>query len=331
MPVPLSSDDDRPVCDRARRLNAATRRAGVEYREDVPAVRARAHKMPSPSCDPRTGQDKPTLPRPYLEQKRLPGPPRRQTGDPHAIERRTRRALPSERGEREVSVARPCGCLLRPRCSRASRGGNATDLLGFVAHASFPRGFGRAGSLCDRVGARGRLHALRLGRGHVAVGALRQPDGACCRHGDREQGKTGCHRPAPTRGVLCPLNCSDHRYKGFGRRSPSWRFVCRRSLCKVKVRAGEGGFRRAFPLEGLEEIRQRDVIRPEVLARRRCHDGVDEDELWTQRLRHVEGIVGSLVDGQEPGGTGCAMLELMETARMQANSWPRATSGWTFE
>jgi hypothetical protein len=117
--------------------------------------------------------------------------------------------------------------------------------------------------------------------------------------------------------------CSNAMYKRFGRRSGWWRWVCRGSLSK--------GFRRAFPLEALEEIRQRGVVRPEVLARRRCHDGVDEDELWTQRLRHVEGIVGSSVDGQEPGGNGCAILELMETARMQANSWPSATSGRTFE
>jgi hypothetical protein len=117
--------------------------------------------------------------------------------------------------------------------------------------------------------------------------------------------------------------CSNAMYKRFGRRSGWWRWVCRGSLSK--------GFRRAFPLEALEEIRQRGVVRPEVLARRRCHDGVDEDELWTQRLRHVEGIVGSSVDGQEPGGNGCTILELMETARMQANSWPSATSGRTFE
>jgi hypothetical protein len=94
----------------------------------------------------------------------------------------------------------------------------------------------------------------------------------------------------------------------------------------MDVRAGEGGFRRPFPLEAFEEIRQRSVVRGEDVARGRCQDGVDEDKLGTLWLRHVEGIVGLSVDGHGPAGTA-AMLKLMETACMHANSWPKATSG----
>jgi hypothetical protein len=93
----------------------------------------------------------------------------------------------------------------------------------------------------------------------------------------------------------------------------------------VDVRAGEGGFRRAFPLEAFEEIRQRSVVRGEDVARGRCQDGVDEDKLGTLWLRHVEGIVGLSVDGHGPAGTA-AMLKLMETACMHAKAWPKATS-----
>jgi hypothetical protein len=208
-----------------------------------------------------------------------------------------------------VSVARPSGRALRARCNRDSRGrsgsgGTPTDVPVFSADGWCAGRCGRIGSLADRMASRGRLHSENRGRGRVAATTLRHSPGADCHQSGGEHAKTGCHRPTPTRGILCSLNGSIQGCKGLWRRRDRWWWWWDRlgTLGKVeRLGAGVGGFRCAFPLEAFEEIRQRTVVRRQAITRGRCQDGIDQDEFGTQWLCHVDGIVGFSVDGHEPG------------------------------